>query len=255
MHCVLPPSLQDLLELAEHPRADDNFTIRFIDAFLKGLAVLGTAGHIVTDVRKHLELVGAVTQQASDGVMGLEAILRRHDLLFSPEMSGFGNLFRTMIDEGDVFCGVSLEFDGLEPNLRNHLTPLGRASKELQAAEDVAVAADAPMGRVFACICLSSITDWMPQCAITDFLGQRLDLKATRHLFAFRSQLDVLTPHFIQSDLAQVDLRDFALWFLAHRLCQNIEVDLMQRRLIDTLMRKSGLPNYAVFERAFASLR
>lgn len=252
MLCALPSPLHTLMELADNPQPDEAFFLIFVDAFLRGLALTGTPKHVLIAIRRHLQIVGAVTQDAREDTVSLEALLRRHDLLLGPNLGGLTNLFNSLVEEGDIFSSETFDVAGFDAELRRRLMPLERSGRELQAVDDVAMAVDADIGRVATCICLAAISDWLSAAAVSDFLGSRAHLLQMRKLLSYRKQLDALKVDFVRSQLEACDMTDFALWYLAHFLCGYATLDPLQRPLVDTLLAKVNMPKLAIFERAFA---
>lgn len=252
MHVFIPSSLRKLLELADSPQEDEQFAFVFVDAFLKGLAVFGISKAVLVSLRRHFEIVGAVTPDVEQGVATFERLLRRHDLLLG-ELGGFGGLFEAMHSAGDLYVGPTLDFESLDATLQKRLRPLGNATLEIQAADDLSTATDTSFVRVAACVCLVHISEWISISGFVERFEHVPKLASTVRLFKLRDMLSSLNAEFVASDLTFEDLRNCALWYLTHHLTRNTVFDPIKRRLVDTLLARVDLPQLAVFERAFAS--
>ena len=251
MLIALPQALTNLKELARRKRAGTEFTLEFLDAFLNALAVLGIDRHTIYMLRRNFELVGSLTQNASDEIDKFKDRLDETDRALGVELGGLGNLFCSLMEEQEVFTGANIDFDGLGPSLQSELAPLRRAYQQILAANDISVAAQAAVHRVAACVCLATIEDWISTSAVSDLLGESTHLKEIANLYRFRSKLDDLRPEFIQNTLPQEHVRDFALWYLAYYLTSGEEAQPLERRLIATLLNRAVLPKLDSIEQVF----
>lgn len=253
MLIALPQALTNLKELAHRKRAGTEFFLSFLNEFLNGLSVLGVDRHTIYMLRRDFEMVGALDYRASGEIDRFKDQLEETDQTLGAELGGLGNLFCSLMAEHEVFTGAKVDFEGLEESLRSELEPLGRGSQQILAASDIAVAAQAPVHRVAACICLAAISDWISSSAVSDFLGEHRHLDPIANLYRFRSKLEDLRPEFIQNILPDENLRDFAIWYLAYYLTSGEEVEPLQRRLIATLLNRAVLPKLDVIEQAFTT--
>jgi hypothetical protein len=251
MLCPFPQALDKLLYLVQNKRADDAYMVEFLDAFLNGLCVLGLERDTAYILRRQFELVGSLSQNASDAMRLFEGQLIEHDGALGAELGGLGNLFRSLVLGGEVFAGEHLEFTALEGSLQRELSILGQSFMQISAADDIAFAAERSVNRVASLICLAAVSDWISAGIVSDFLGPRHFLAATARLYSFRPQLTDLRPDFIQHTLNDDEVTDFALWYLASYFSRNEPLGPFQRRLVGTLLSRASLPKLDVVESAF----
>lgn len=249
MYFALPPSLQSLIDLSGKEGDDVALLPEFLDAMVKGLCVLGTPNSLLLGLRRHLHLLGPVSESATQGVSSLEALLRRHDLLIDDDSRGFANLLRSAIDNDEVFSGDTIDFDALQSNTQDQLKFIGDAAAALLALDDLTDALSVNADRVAACMVLAAVDQWRPGLSVCKWLQQQDHLKSTYRLFTLSSRLENLSVDFVQRDLQREDLRDFVLWLLACILAGHIKVEPLEKRLIDTMLKKAELGSLATFER------